>query len=75
MNDSLKVTNAAEKECDQLNTWLAKYGQNNHQTLLLKMSSGHVWPWAGYVGSWWIYLVKLPNMSGPPRNFLLNSDF
>jgi hypothetical protein len=32
-NDPLKVTNAAEKEYDQLDTWLAKYGKNSEQTL------------------------------------------
>jgi hypothetical protein len=31
-NDSLKVTNAAKKEWDQLDTRLAKYSQNNERT-------------------------------------------
>jgi hypothetical protein len=70
-NDIVKVMNASEKEWDQLNTWIAKFGQNSHQTLQLKISSGHVRPWTGYARSRWIYLVKLSDMSGPPRNFLL----
>ncbi len=48
--------NAAEKEWDQLDTRLARYDQNSHQTLLLKMSSQ-------------IYPVKLLDMSGPPETF------
>jgi hypothetical protein len=31
-NDPLEVTNAAEKESDQLDTRLAKYGQNRERT-------------------------------------------
>jgi hypothetical protein len=31
-NDPLDVTNAAEKEWDQLGTRLAKYGQNSERT-------------------------------------------
>jgi hypothetical protein len=31
-NDPLKVTNVEEKECDQLNTQLAKYCQNSERT-------------------------------------------
>jgi hypothetical protein len=27
-NDPLELTNVAEKEWDQLDTWLARYGQN-----------------------------------------------
>jgi hypothetical protein len=68
-NDPLEITNIVEKEWNQLETRLAKYGQNSHQTLLLKMSSGHVRPWTEYVRSRWIYPVKLLDMSGPPRNF------
>jgi hypothetical protein len=66
-NDPLKVMNAVEKECDQLDTRLARYDQNSEQTLLLK-------PWTGYVRFWRIYPVTEPNMSGLPRNFLPNFD-
>jgi hypothetical protein len=31
-NDPLKVINTAEKECDQLDTQLARYDQNSEQT-------------------------------------------
>jgi hypothetical protein len=48
-NDPLEAANTTGKEWDQLETRFAKYGQNSHQTLLLKMSSGDVWPWTGYV--------------------------
>jgi hypothetical protein len=41
-NDPLKVMNTAEKECDQLDTRLARYDQNSEQTLLLKLPGGHV---------------------------------
>jgi hypothetical protein len=61
-------------ECDQLDTQLAKYSQNSDQTLLLKMSSGHVWPWIRYVRSRRIYPIKLPDMSNPLKNFHLNFD-
>jgi hypothetical protein len=30
-NDHIKVTNAVEKQWDQLNTQLVKYGQNSEQ--------------------------------------------
>jgi hypothetical protein len=30
--DPLKVMNVAEKECDQLGTWLVKYDQKSEQT-------------------------------------------
>jgi hypothetical protein len=66
-NDLLKVMNAAEKEWDQLDTRLARYGQNSKQTLLLKLPGRHV-------RFWRIYPVIEPNMSGLPRNFLLNFD-
>jgi hypothetical protein len=36
--------NAAEKEWDQLDTWLARYDKNSEQTLLLKLPDGHVRP-------------------------------
>jgi hypothetical protein len=68
-NDPLKVTNASEIELDQLDTRLVRYGQNCYQTLLLKMSNGHIRPWTGYDRSRWIYLVKLPDMSDHPETF------
>jgi hypothetical protein len=43
-NDPLKVMNTVEKECDQLDTRLARYDQNSEQTLLLKLSGRHVRP-------------------------------
>jgi hypothetical protein len=46
--------NAVEKEWGHLDTQIAKYGQNSHQTFLLKMPSGHVQPWTGYVRSRWM---------------------
>jgi hypothetical protein len=49
INDPLKVMNVAEKEWDQLDTRLARYDKNSEQTLLLKLSGGHVWLWTGYV--------------------------
>jgi hypothetical protein len=73
-NDPLKVMNTAEKEWDQLDTWLARYDQNSEQILLLKLPGGHVRPWTGYVRFWRIYPVIEPDMSGLPRNFLLNFD-
>jgi hypothetical protein len=48
-NDPLKDMNATEKEWDQLDTRLVRYDQNSEQTLLLKLPSGHVRPWTGYV--------------------------
>jgi hypothetical protein len=33
-----------------------------------------VHPWTEYVRFYQIYLEKLPDMSGPSRNFLLNID-
>jgi hypothetical protein len=39
----------AAKKCDQLDTRLVEYDQNLEQTLLLKLSGGHVRPWTGYV--------------------------
>jgi hypothetical protein len=54
-----------EKEYDQLDTRLAKDDKNSHQTLLLKITSGHVWPWSRYVWSQQIYPVKLSDMSDP----------
>jgi hypothetical protein len=73
-NDSLKVMNATEKEWDQLDTRIARYDQNSEQTLLLKLSGGHVRPWTGYVRFRWIYPVIESDMSGLPGNFLLNFD-
>jgi hypothetical protein len=70
----LKVMNAAEKEWDQLDTWLARYDQNSEQILLLKIPDGHVRPWIGYIRFRWIYPVNEPDMSGLPRNFLPNFD-
>jgi hypothetical protein len=32
-----------------LDTRLARYDKNSEQTLLLKLSGGHVWLWTGYV--------------------------
>jgi hypothetical protein len=43
-NDPLKVMNVAEKECDQLDTRLARYDQNSEQMLLLKLPGGYVRP-------------------------------
>jgi hypothetical protein len=57
--------NAAKKKWDQLDTRLARYDQNSEQTLLLKLSDGHVRR---------IYPVIELDMSGLPRNFLLNFD-
>jgi hypothetical protein len=74
INDPLKIMNAAEKEWDQLDTQLARYDQNSKQALLLKLSDGHVWLWIGYIRFQWIYPVIEPDMSGLPRNFLLNFD-
>jgi hypothetical protein len=73
-NDLLKVMNAAEKEWDQLDTWLARYDQNSEQTLLLKIPGGHVRLWTGYVRFRRIYPVIEPNMSSLLRNFLVNFD-
>jgi hypothetical protein len=73
-NDPLKVMNTAEKECDQLDTRLARYDQNSEQTLLLKLPGGHVQPWTGYVRFWRIYPVNEPDMSGLLRNFVPNFD-
>jgi hypothetical protein len=73
-NDPPKVMNAAKKEWNQLDTRLARYDQNSEQTLLLKLLSGHVRPWTRYVRFRWIYPVIKPDMSGLPRNFLLNFD-
>jgi hypothetical protein len=66
--------NAAEKEWDQLDTRLARYDKNIKQTLLLKLSGEHVWPWTGYVRFQRIYPINEPDMSGLPRNFLPNFD-
>jgi hypothetical protein len=66
--------NVAEKEWDQLDTRLARYDQNSDQLLLLKLLSGHVWPWTGYVRFRRIYPVIEPDMFGLPKNFLLNFD-
>jgi hypothetical protein len=73
-NDPLKVMNAVEKEWDQSDTRLARYDQNSEQTLLLKLPSGHVWPWTGYVRLQWIYPVNEPDMSDLPINFIPNFD-
>jgi hypothetical protein len=73
-NDLLKVINTAEKEWDQLDTRLERYDQNSEQTLLLKLPGGHVRPWTGYVRFRRIYPVLESDMSGLPRNFLLNFD-
>jgi hypothetical protein len=62
-NDPLKVINVAEKEWDQLDTRLARYDQNNDQTLLLKLSDRHVRPWTGYVRFRRIYPLIEPDMS------------
>jgi hypothetical protein len=66
--------NSAEKEWNQLDTQLARYDQNSEQTLLLKLSGGHVQPWTGYVRFRQIYPVNEPDMSGIFRNFLPNID-
>jgi hypothetical protein len=71
-NDPVKVMNTAEKERDQLDTRLARYDQNSEQTLLLKLPGGHIRPWTRYVRFRWIYPIIEPDMSGLPRNFLLN---
>jgi hypothetical protein len=73
-NDPLKAMNATEKEWDQLDTRLARYNQNSEQTLLLKLSGGHVRPWTRYVWFCRIYPVIEPDMSDLPRNFILNFD-
>jgi hypothetical protein len=65
---------SVKEELDQSDLWLANYAQNSHQALLLKMSGGYVRSRTGYVRSHRIYLIKVPDMSGPPRNFLLNFD-
>ncbi len=70
-----KIMKPAKEEWDQLDLRLANYAQNSDQMLLLKMSGRHVRPWTGYVQFWWIYQVIEPDMSGLPRNFLLNFDF
>jgi hypothetical protein len=59
--------NAAEKEWDQLDTQLVRYDQNSEQTLLLKLSGGHV-------RFRRIYSVNEPDMSGLPRSILPNFD-
>jgi hypothetical protein len=41
-NDPNKIMKLAEEEWDQPDLRLTNYAQNNHQTFLLKMSSGHV---------------------------------
>jgi hypothetical protein len=64
----------AKEECDQSDLRLGNYSQNSYQMLLLKKSSGHVLPWIGYVRSCWIYPIKVSDMSGPLRSFLLNFD-
>jgi hypothetical protein len=71
---SPQVMNVAEKEWDQLDTLLARYDQNSEQTLLLKLSGGHVRPWTRYGRFRWIYPVNKPDMSGLPRNFRPNFD-
>jgi hypothetical protein len=73
-NDPLKVMNTTEKEWDQLDTQLARYDQNSEQILLLKLLDGYVWPWTGYAQFRQIYPAIEPDMSGLPRNFLLNFD-
>jgi hypothetical protein len=73
-SDATKFMKQAEEEWDQSNLWLGNYAQNSHQILLLKISGRHVRPWIGYVRSYQIYSVKVPDMSGLPRNFLLNFD-
>jgi hypothetical protein len=40
-----------KEEWDQSDLRFASYDQNSHQTLLLKLSGGHVRPWTGYVRS------------------------
>jgi hypothetical protein len=74
-NDPLKIMNASEKECDQLDTGLARYDQNSEQTLLLKLPGGHVRPWTRYVRFRRIYPENEPDMSGLPRNFLPSFDY
>jgi hypothetical protein len=39
-NDHLEVTNAVEKELDQLDTRLVKYSQNSKKKVRLKLPSG-----------------------------------
>jgi hypothetical protein len=73
-NDPLKVMKTAENKCDQLDTMLARYDQNSEQTLLLKLSDGHVRLSTGDVRFRRIYPVIELNMSGLPRNFPLNFD-
>jgi hypothetical protein len=41
-HDPNKIMKPVEEECDQSDLRLGKYAQNSHQTLLLKMSDGHV---------------------------------
>jgi hypothetical protein len=74
-NDPHKVSKLVEEEWDQTDTWLAKYGWNSEQMSDQKLYSGHVRPGTGYVWFWRIYPEKLSDMSGPPRNFLLNFDY
>jgi hypothetical protein len=65
-SDPNKITKLVEEELEQSDLRLENYVQNNHLTLLLKMSDEHVQPWTGYVRSHRIYLVKVLDMSGPP---------
>jgi hypothetical protein len=73
-SDPDKITKLAEEEWDQSDLRLGNYPQNSHQTLLLKKSDGQVRPWTRCARYHWIYPVKVSDMSGPPRNFLLNFD-
>jgi hypothetical protein len=41
-NDPNKIMKQAEEEWDQSKLRLSNYAQNSHQTLLSKMSGGHV---------------------------------
>jgi hypothetical protein len=45
--DPNKITKPAEEEWDQSDLRLASYDQNNHQTLLLKLSGRHACHWTG----------------------------
>jgi hypothetical protein len=63
-NDPNKITKPTEEEWNQLDLQLANNVQNIHQTLLLKMSGGHVWPETGLVRPHWIYPVKVLDLSG-----------
>jgi hypothetical protein len=73
-NDPHKIMKLAKEERDQMNTRLAKYSQNSKWTSGWKLSSGHIRFGTRYVWFWRIYPKKLSDMSGTPRNLLLNFD-